>query len=98
MRMMMKVQLPVEAGNEATRTGRVGQIIASVMERLRPEATYFGTEDGKRTAYAFFELNDPALIPVIAEPLFQGLNASVHFAPVMSLDELQRGLGEAARG
>jgi hypothetical protein len=32
MRLMMKVQLPVEAGNEATRTGRVSQIIGSVME------------------------------------------------------------------
>jgi hypothetical protein len=97
MRTMLKLQLPVEAGNDAIRTGRIGEVLGAVGERLQPEAMYFGTEDGKRTAYVFFDLKDPSAIPVIAEPLFQDLNASVHFAPVMSLEELQKGLGDAAQ-
>ena len=96
MRMMLKVQLPVESGNEAVRTGRIGEVLAAVVPRLQPEAMYFGVEDGERTAYAFFQLEDPSVIPVIAEPLFQNLDASIHLAPVMTLDELQKGLEESA--
>lgn len=98
MRTMLKLQLPVEAGNEAIRSGRIGEVLGAVGERLRPEAMYFGAEDGRRTAYVFFDLKDPSQIPVVAEPLFQNLNASVHFAPVMTLEDLQKGLGEAAQG
>lgn len=61
----------------------------------KPEASYFGTENGKRTAYIFFDLDDPAQIPVIAEPLFQQLESTVEFIPVMNADDLQRGLTEA---
>ncbi len=98
MRTMLKLQLPVEAGNDATRTGRIGEVLGAVMQRLQPEAMYFATEDGRRTAYVFFDLREPSQIPVVAEPLFQNLNASVHFVPVMTLEELQKGLGEAAQG
>lgn len=98
MRMMMKVHLPVESGNEAVRTGRIGEVLTAVVPRLQPEAMYFCVEDGERTIYAFFDLADPSAIPVIAEPLFQNLDASVHLAPVMTLDELQRGLAEGAQG
>ncbi|MCU1612139.1 MAG: hypothetical protein JWM45_4055, partial [Pseudonocardiales bacterium] len=64
----------------------------SLGEQLRPEAAYFGTEGGTRTAYIFFYLDDPALIPVIAEPLFQELQSKVEFIPVMNQEDLQRGL------
>ena len=96
MRTMLKLQLPVESGNDAVRTGRIGEVLGAVMARLQPEATYFLVEDGKRTAYVFFDLRNPSALPVVAEPLFQSLNASLHFAPVMTLEELQKGLGETA--
>ena len=64
----------------------------------KPESAYFGTENGKRTGYLFFDLDDSARIPVIAEPLFQQLGAAVEFIPVMNADELQRGLAEIAKG
>ena len=98
MRTMLKMQLPVEAGNEAVRSGRIGEVIRATVERLQPEATYFCTEDGKRAAYVVFDLEDPSQIPVIAEPLFQELNGSVSFAPVMNLAELQKGIAQAAQG
>jgi hypothetical protein len=45
----------------------------------------------------FFNLDDPAMIPVIAEPLFQELQSKVEFIPVMNADDLQRGLANVAQ-
>lgn len=93
MRMLLKWELGLEATNEAIRTGKmaeINEVLAAT--NTQPEAAYFGTENGKRTGYIFFDLTDPAQIPVIAEPLFQQLDSTVEFIPVMNVDELQRGL------
>ena len=97
MRTLLKWELGLEATNEAIRSGRIEALNKSLAERTQPEAAYFGTENGRRTGYIFFDLVDPALIPVIAEPLFQELHSTVEFIPVMNADELQRGLAEAAQ-
>lgn len=97
MRMLLKYELGLEATNEAVRTGRIAEINQALAERTQPEAAYFGTEKGKRTGYIFFDLSDTAQIPVIAEPLFQSLSSTVEFIPVMNVDDLQRGLAEAAQ-
>ena len=98
MRMLLKWELGLEATNEAIRTGTMEAINKSLAEQTRPEAAYFGTENGRRTGYIFFDLADPALIPVIAEPLFHELQSTVEFIPVMNVEELQRGLAQAAQG
>lgn len=92
MRMLLKWELGLEATNEAVRTGTMAEINEVLAASTQPEAAYFGTENGKRTGYIFFDLTDTAQIPVIAEPLFQQLNSTVEFIPVMNVDELQRGL------
>ena len=92
MRTLLKVSLDTPAGNSATQDGSIGRIIGSVAEMIRPEAAYFMTELGRRTAYFFFDLQNASQIPQIAEPLFHGLGAEVEFVPVMNLDELQAGL------
>ena len=96
MRTMLKLQIPVEAGNDAIRNGRIAEVVGSMMSTLKPEAAYFGAEDGLRTAYFVFDLADSSQIPVVAEPLFLALNARVHFAPVMNAEELQAGLSQAS--
>jgi ABC-type thiamin/hydroxymethylpyrimidine transport system permease subunit len=50
------------------------------------------TMGGKRTSLIVFDLADPSQIPVIAEPLFQGLDAEIEFAPVMNQEDLMNGL------
>jgi hypothetical protein len=92
--MMLKVQSTVEAGNEAIRSGKMGEIIGSSIQLIQPEAVYFVTENGRRTGFMFFDLEDISQIPVIAEPLFQNLNATVEILPAMSLEDLQRGLSQ----
>jgi hypothetical protein len=41
-----------------------------------------------------FDLDDPARIPAVSEPFFQGGAESVTLRPCMNLDDLQRGLGQ----
>ena len=97
MRMMLKVTIPVEAGNRTIKDGTLPRIMQGTMDRLKPEAAYFLPEDGRRTALFFFNMQDVSQIPSIVEPLFMGMNASITMMPVMNADDLQKGLEEAAK-
>lgn len=92
MRMMLKVSIPVETGNKAIKDGSLVRAMQSTAERVKPEASYFLTGEGDRTALFFFNMDDTSEIPGIAEPLFTGLNAAITLTPVMNADDLQKGL------
>ena len=96
MRMLMKVQMEVEAANRAISDGSWEQIMGRAMEQMRPEAVYFTAQDGKRTGFIVFDLKDPSDIPSIAEPFFMSVNASIDISPVMTIEDVQRGLKKAA--
>ncbi len=95
MRMMMKVTVPVEKGSQAIADGTLPRVIQETLERLKPEATYFTSIGGKRTALLFFDQRESSQIPSISEPLFMNLNAEIELFPVMNADDLMKGLGEA---
>ena len=95
MRMLLKVSVPVEKGNEAAKTGALKRTIQATIEALKPEAAYFYPEDGKRTAIMVFDMQGSWQLPLTVEPLFQELGASVHVTPVMNGEDLQRGFKEA---
>lgn len=91
MRMLLKVQMPVEKGNAAVKSGALQRTIQSTVATLEPEAAYFYPEDGKRTAIFIFEMEGSWELPPMLEPLFENLDAAVHVTPVMNGDDLQRG-------
>ena len=95
MRMLMKVQMPTGAGNDAIKDGSLPQLMASSLEALKAEAAYFTSEDGMRTALIFFEMNDSSEIPPAAEPFFMGLGANITLSPVMNAQEMQSGVTKA---
>jgi hypothetical protein len=95
MRMLLKVTLPVEAANNAVKSGTMPKLMEQFMADLKPEASYFLPENGKRTMFIFFDLKDPSQIPEIVEPLFMELNAAVELTPAMSADDLRKGLQAA---
>jgi hypothetical protein len=97
MRMLLKVQMDVEAGNRAIKDGSWGQAMERLMQQVQPEAVYFTTMDGKRTGLIFLDLRDPSQMPVLAEPLFMAVNASIDFSPAMTPEDVQAGLQEAAQ-
>lgn len=96
MRMMMKLQLDTEAASRAIADGSLPQLMQDTLERLRPEAAYFGPEDGVRTAFIVFDLEDPSQIPSISEPLFSKVKARIQLFPVMDREDLQKGLQQVA--
>ena len=97
MRMMLTVRIPVDAGNTAIKNGTLAKTVQAVMQSLKPEAAYFFADNGLRTALFVFNMDDVSQIPVIAEPLFMGMNAALTMIPVMNADDLQKGLEEAAK-
>jgi hypothetical protein len=96
-RMMMKVSIPVEAGNRGVKEGILPKTVMGFVEQTRPEACYFTTEGGKRTAFLFFDLADPTMMPTVAEPFFMNLNAGVEWSPVMNLDDMKAGVEKAMK-
>jgi hypothetical protein len=91
---MARISMPVESGNQAIKDGTLGAAMQRAAERWKPEAMYFTTFDGLRTAFMVFDLPDASGIPPFAEPFFRDLNANVQLAPAMNADELQKGLSE----
>lgn len=97
MRMLLKFEMEVEAGNRAIKEGKLPEVLDHVMGMIKPEAAYFTAIDGRRTGLVFFDMQDPSQIPAIAEPLFMALNATIQFLPVMTPEDVQKGIGEAAK-
>ncbi len=95
MRTMLRISMPVEAGNRALKEGLIQKLVQQTAELIKPEAAYFTADGGLRTAYFFFDLKESSLIPVIAEPWFAGTNAKVELQPVMNEDDLKMGLDRA---
>jgi hypothetical protein len=92
MRMLMKVKIDTAAGSRAIEDGSMPQLMQETLGALRPEAAYFGPENGVRTAFIVFDLQDPSQLPSITEPLFSKVNATVEMFPVMNQEDLQKGL------
>ena len=94
MRMMMKVSIPVESGNKGVTEGTLPKTVMAFVEKFKPEASYFTAENGKRTAFFFFDLKDPTAIPSAAEPFFSNLNASIELGPAMNLEDMKSGIAK----
>jgi len=98
MRVMMKVSMPVEAGNRGVKEGILPETVMSFVEKMKPEACYFFPENGLRTALFFFDLENPMMIPTVVEPFFTNLNASIELTPAMNLEDMKAGVAKAMKG
>jgi hypothetical protein len=92
MRFAVRINIPNEAGNEAIRSGKMGEMLGAFVQKWRPEAVYFYLSHGKRGATFFVNMDDPSQMPALAEPFFAGLNAEVEATPAMNFEDLKKGL------
>ena len=94
MRVMAKITIPVESGSRAVKDGSIGELIQTAAERWKPEAMYFGTFEGRRTAFMVFDMPDSSNMVPFGEPFFMAVDAEVEVVPVMNAEDLQKGLGK----
>jgi hypothetical protein len=94
MRVMARITVPVEAGNQAIKDGSLGATMQRAAQRWQPESMYFTTFDGQRAAYMVFDLPDASDIPSFAEPFFSEIDANVEITPAMDAADLQKGLAQ----
>ena len=101
MRMLLRVSIPVEAGNAAAKAGTLGSTVEQILADLKPEAAYFFADDnGHRSGSIVFDMKDTSEIPAVAEPWFLAFNAKVSFRPVMNPQDLAKAgpsIGKAAK-
>jgi hypothetical protein len=90
MRFLLKINIPVDAGNKAAKAGKLGGTIQGILEDLKPEAVYFTADKGQRTAFIFLNMQDASQIPAIAEPWFLAFNALIEIHPVMVPEDLMK--------
>ncbi|MGD0013455.1 MAG: hypothetical protein ABSD56_03370 [Bryobacteraceae bacterium] len=101
MRMLLRVSIPVEAGNAAAKAGTLGPTIERILADLKPEAAYFMADDsGRRSGSIVFDMKDAAQLPAVAEPWFLAFNAAVSLRPIMNPQDLAKAgpsIGAAAK-
>ncbi len=100
MRVMMKVNMSVEAGNRAAKANKLGSTIQAILAEQKPEAVYFCADNGQRTAFLFLQVKESAEIPKLAEPWFLAFNAAIEMRPVMAPEDLAKAgpdIAEAAK-
>jgi len=89
--MLLRVSIPVDAGNAAAKAGTLGSTIEQILADLKPEAAYFFADDnGNRSGSIVFDMRDTSEIPAVAEPWFLAFNAKVSLRPIMNPQDLAK--------
>jgi len=88
MRVMIKFAIPIYAGNEKNRTGKLQKVFQQLAEDLEPEAGYFFPEGGERAGFFVVDMRESSQVAEIAERFFYGMNARVEMTPVMNADDV----------
>lgn len=65
------------------------------VNKVNAEAAYFFEANGSRIASFIVDVQSADQIPVLGEPLFIKMGAHVEFHPVMSLEDLKKGIPKA---
>jgi len=58
MRFLVKFHIPVETGNALIRTGKIQEVMRSMLAELKPEVSYFMPEHGCRSGLLVIQAQD----------------------------------------
>jgi len=93
MRFLLKATLDTERASATIKDGSLGRRMESIMAALKPEAAYFAAIDGQRTPLLIIDIQDVSEIPSIAERFWLNFGGKVDLYPVMTGEDLAKGLG-----
>jgi hypothetical protein len=95
MRFLVNARIPTEAGNKMVQDPNFLKKLEEYINKVKAEATYFYEANGNRVAAFIVNIQTADQIPIIMEPLFSGMDAHIELHPVMSLDDLKKGIPQA---
>ena len=95
MRFLILAKIPTEDGNKMVQDPNFLRKLESYINKVKAEATYFFEADGNRVASFIVDIESADQIPVLTEPLFSGMGAHIELHPLMSLDDLKKGIPQA---
>lgn len=95
MRFIIRAKIPTEAGNKMVQDPNFLRKLEKYVNKVKAEAAYFFEADGDRVAAFIVDIQSADQIPAVGEPLFNGMGANVEFHPVMSMDDLKKGIPQA---
>ncbi|MFJ6717791.1 MULTISPECIES: DUF3303 family protein [unclassified Streptomyces] len=97
MRVMLRAHMDTAATNESIKSGALPQAMRKLMETLKPESAYFGLSEGVRSCWIVFDMQDSSQLPAIGDDLFSQLGAEMEICPVMTAEDLTKGLQAIGR-
>ncbi|MFE9254733.1 hypothetical protein [Streptomyces sp. NPDC006879] len=89
---MLRAHMDTVAMNELIRSGGMPQFQQRLQDMLKPEAAYFSLSEGVRSCVLVFDLKESWQVPIVVEPLFMDVNAEIEIVPVMTAEELRKGV------
>lgn len=92
MHFLARITIPNESGNKFIGAKDFSEKMDGLMANLKPEASYFCIDHGKRTIYSLINVDSSADIPKMIEPLWLSFNADVEFIPAMTQQEFGKAL------
>src|SRR5918996_1476086 len=95
MRFLIHARIPTEDGNKMVQDPNFLKKLQTYINKVKAEATYFFEANGNRVAAFIVDIQNTDQIPILIEPLFSGMGAHVELPPVMSFDDLKKGIPQA---
>jgi hypothetical protein len=95
MRFLIRATIPTEDGNKMVQDPNFLTKLEEYINKVNAEAAYFFEANGSRIASFIVDVQSADQIPVLGEPLFIKMGAHVEFHPVMSLEDLKKGIPKA---
>jgi hypothetical protein len=95
MKFLILAKIPTEDGNKMVQDPKFLEKLEKYINKVKSETTYFFEANGNRVASFIVDIESADQIPVLSEPLFSGMVAHVELHPVMSLDDLKKGMPQA---
>lgn len=90
MHFLVKVIIPVQAGNAMVRDPKFVKKLEEILNDIKPKASYFAVDGGQRTMYLVVEISDASRLPAVSEPFWLAFEASVECIPIMTEKDFQK--------